>query len=287
MTLSRRTFMTAPTLGFLPGIFGERVSAFSQRRVAEIDWYYEVRGRGAPIVLIPSGEGDCGSFEQTAELLARRFRVLTFDMPGFSRSSDPPDFAHYSMTRAATEIAALVRALHFEPATFYGCSSGGHIALCLAAEHRELVRNVVVHEVAGLATVSTARSLTALDDDAVVATCIDRFRNQLNESPQAWDALGSAYHQRLKRNYVTWVRRYLAPDRFRTFTPSDLRVRPVTWTTGRLSLDAERFADQISLAKAAGIVVGSLQCRHFPQVSIPDELARHIAATVSSGSPAQ
>lgn len=286
MSLTRRTFMTAPTLGFLPSVFGERVSAFARRRVAQIDWYYEARGRGAPIVLIPSGEGDCGSFERTAELLARRFRVLTFDMPGFSRSSDPPDFAHYSMTRAAAEIAALVRALDVEPATFYGCSSGGHIALCLAAEHRELVRNVVVHEVAGLATVSPARSLTELDDDAVVATCIDRFRNQLNESPQAWDALGSAYRQRLKRNYVTWVRRYIAPERFRTFTPSDLRVRPLTWTTGRLSLNADRFAEQIALAKSAGIAVGSLPCRHFPQVSIPDQLADHITATVSSGFPA-
>lgn len=71
MTLSRRTFMTAPALGVLPSIFGERMSAFAQRRVAEIDWYYEIRGRGAPIVLIPSGEGDCGSFERTAERLAR------------------------------------------------------------------------------------------------------------------------------------------------------------------------------------------------------------------------
>lgn len=238
-------------------------------------------------MLIPSGEGDCGSFERTAERLARRYRVLTFDMPGFSRSSDPPDFAHYSMSRAATEIAALVRALDVGPATFYGCSSGGHIALCLAAEHRELVRNVVVHEVAGLATVNTARSLTELDDDAVVATCIDRFRNQLNESPQAWDALGRAYHQRLRRNYVTWVRRYLGPERFRTFSPADLRIRPATWTTGRLSLNLDRFAEQIALAKSAGIAVGSLPCRHFPQVSIPDQLADHIAATVSSGSRAR
>jgi len=70
------------------------------------------------------------------------------------------------MTRAAAEIAALVRALDFGPATFYGCSSGGHIALCLAAEHRDLVRKVVVHEVAGLATVHPARSPTELDDDA-------------------------------------------------------------------------------------------------------------------------
>ncbi len=287
MTVTRRTFIIASALGLYPAILRERVFASAQRRIAEITWYYEVRGQGAPIVLIPSGEGDCGSFEKTAKMLARRFRVLTFDMPGFSRSSDPPDFEHYSMTRAAAEIAALVRALDFGPATFYGCSSGGHLALCLAADHRELVRNVVIHEVAGLAGSGAASSLTQLDDDAVVATCIDRFRNQLNESPQAWDALGSAYHQRLKRNYVTWVRRYVAPGRFRTFTPADVRVRPVTWTIGGLSLNAERFANNIALANAADIAVGSLPCRHFPQVSIPDQLASHIAATAASSPRAQ
>jgi pimeloyl-ACP methyl ester carboxylesterase len=83
--------------------------------------------------------------------------VLTFDMPGFSRSSDPPDFANYSMGRAAHEVAGLVRALGLGPATFYGCSSGGQVALCLTAEHSDLVRNVAVHEVP-LSTTTRGRS---------------------------------------------------------------------------------------------------------------------------------
>ena len=104
----------------------------------------------------------------------------------------------------------------------------------------------------------------------------------MNESQEAWDALGEAYHELLKRNYVTWVRRYLAPDRFRAFSPRDLQQRPVTWTIGRLSLNAERFAANFAVAKAAGITVGWLPCRHFPQVSIPDQLADHIAAVATA-----
>src|SRR5262249_30830254 len=79
------------------------------RRVDFIDWYCELRGTGPTIVLIPSGEGDCASFEKVATSLSRQFTVLTFDMPGFSRSSDPPDFANYSMSRAAHEVAGLVQ----------------------------------------------------------------------------------------------------------------------------------------------------------------------------------
>ena len=51
-----------------------------------IDWYCEQRGDGPPVVLVPSGGGDCASFDQAAAQLANQFSVLTFDMPGFSRS---------------------------------------------------------------------------------------------------------------------------------------------------------------------------------------------------------
>jgi hypothetical protein len=98
--------------------------AGSYRQVDSITWYYELRGRGPAVVLIPSGEGDCGSFEKVAVALSGEFTVLTFDMPGFSRSSDPPAFGSYSMAQAASEVVALVRALGLPPATFYGCSSG-------------------------------------------------------------------------------------------------------------------------------------------------------------------
>lgn len=123
---------------------------------------------------------------------------------------------------------------------------------------------------------AVANPLTTLADDEIVKISKDRFRNELNESPAAWDALGEAFHDRLARNYVTWVRRYLAPGRFRRFAPDDLRGRPVTWTIGSLS-PTDRFIDNIVAAEAASLHVGSLMCRHFPQVSIPDALAEHIA----------
>jgi len=253
-----------------------RVEASFRHRVDAIDWYCELRGRGPTIVLIPSGEGDCGSFERVATSLSGTFTVLTFDMPGFSRSSEPPNFADYSLSRAASEVAALVRSLELGPATFYGCSSGGVVALCFTADHADLVRNVVVHEVPLSPARGELSRLTTLDDDEIVRACQDRFRNQLNENAEAWDALGEAFHKRLKRNYVTWVRRYVQQNRYlRTFAPEELQRRPVTWTIGGLT-PAERFFDNVVTAHAAGIQLGLLQCKHFPQVSIPEVLANHI-----------
>ncbi len=245
-----------------------------RQRVDSIDWYYESNGRGPAVVLIPSGEGDCRSFENVGDLLSKEFSVLTFDMPGFSRSSEPPNFDRYSMTQAANEVAALVRSIGIESATFYGCSSGGLVALSLGADHPELVRNVVVHEVPLAPNPMIAR-LTALSDDEVVRVCKDLFDNMMNENAEAWGALGEAYHKRLEKNFVTWVRRYVAAMDFRTFTTEELRRRPVTWTIGGLT-PAAAFFDNVITACNAGLPIGLLMCRHFPQVSIPEVLAEHI-----------
>jgi hypothetical protein len=76
---------------------------------------------------------------------------------------------------------------------------------------------------------------------------------------------------------VTWVRRYVGQDRlFRPFSVEELRRRPVTWTIGGLSA-AFMFFDNVVTAQAAGIPIGLLMCKHFPQVSIPDALADHIS----------
>ena len=287
MKPSRRRFMTASFLGSLGLIARSPSSAQSRprtdtataeiglrRQVDSISWYYELRGRGPTIVLIPSGEGDCGSFEKVAIGLAGEFTVLTFDMPGFSRSSDPPEFGRYSMAQAANEVAALVRALGLGPATFYGCSSGGQVALSLAADHSDLVRKAIVHEVP--LPPGNRSDLTKLSDAEIVRACKDLFRNDLNENAAAWDGLGDAYHKRLERNYVTWVRRYVAGDRIlRNFTVDELRRRPVTWTIGGLT-PAARFFSNVVAAHSAGIPIGLLMCKHFPQVSVPEVLADHI-----------
>jgi len=255
-----------------------------RRQVDTIDWYYELRGSGPTIVLIPSREGDCGSFDKVAGLLSVQFRVLTFDMPGFSRSSDPPNFESYSMGQAAREVAALVRSLELGPATFFGCSSGGQVALRLAAQEPDLVRRAIVHEVAPAApipqTPSGGTPLPALSpsssDEDIVLACTYRFRNVMNESAEAWDSLGEAYHRRLEPNYVTWVRRYFGLPDLRMPTSAELQRRPVTWTIGGLT-EAAKFFDNVVAAHAAGIDVGLLMCKHFPQVSIPEMLSDHIS----------
>src|SRR5580700_9446825 len=96
-----------------------------KHKASDIEWYCELRGSGPTVVLIPSGEGDCGNFATVADALADEFTVLTFDMPGFSRSSSPPDFDKVTAQMLGDQISSLVKSLGLAPGTFYGCSSGG------------------------------------------------------------------------------------------------------------------------------------------------------------------
>lgn len=243
--------------------------------VGDIHWYCERRGTGPNVVLVPSGEGDCASFDAVAAALADTFTVLTFDTPGFSRSGPPADPTQISVATLGDQVAALVRSLGIRSAAFYGCSSGGRAVLDLAVRHADLVRRAIVHEVATTGKGPLA-DLIALDDAGVVQACKHIFGAVMNEDPAAWNNVGEAYHKRLERNYVTWVRRYVATiDSIPPLAPASLGGRPITWTIGGLNPVAA-FFNNIPIAFEARIPLGLLMCRHFPQVSIPSELARHI-----------
>ncbi|WP_202931600.1 alpha/beta fold hydrolase [Mycobacterium neumannii] len=244
--------------------------------MGDVDWYCERRGDGPPIVLVPSGEGDCGSFDRVAAALANEFSVLTFDMPGFSRSRvTRPDLI--SVPALADQIAELVASLSLPAATYFGCSSGGVAVLDLIIRHGELVRRAVVHEVAMSSALALLNGLVDLDDSAVIAVCRDLFANLMNDDAAAWEALGADFHKRLEPNYVTWVRRYVAAGIVREPSPDELVGKPITWTIGGLS-PAATFLDNVVLAVRAGISITTLMCKHFPQVSTPDVLAEHIRA---------
>ena len=247
-----------------------------------IDLYCELRGSGPSVVLIPSGEGDCGSFAKVADELAKDFNVLTFDMPGFSRSSPPPDFGRVTADELADQVASLVTSLNLAPASFYGCSSAGLAALSLVARHADVVRNAVVHEAVLINDVPLPEVVEALfgmnnlDDVAIVGACKDLFRTKFISDGRAWDALGDEYHRRLEKNYVTWVRHYVwAGLANRTYSSEELTRRPIAWSIGGFS-EVWFGVSNLRVAQRANLTVDILPCKHFPQVEIPGLLTDRI-----------
>jgi hypothetical protein len=145
--------------------------------------------------------------------------------------------------------------------------------LNLIAAHPELVSNGIAHKVAINADYINGKSESLLPN--LCAQCKTIFWVLMNEDQAAWDELGKDYHARLERNYVTWVRQYVSyAGPLPAFGPADFTNRPLGWTIGGSPRPWRSSAT--SNCTALGISVGLLPCKHFPQVSIPDQLADHI-----------
>jgi pimeloyl-ACP methyl ester carboxylesterase len=107
--------------------------------------YYEVRGEGQPLLMIPGGGGDGGSYSLVADILSDEFKVITYDRRANARSTmnDPQNF---EISQQSRDAVAVLRELGEPRALVFGNSSGAVIALDLAKTDPESVVAVVAHE---------------------------------------------------------------------------------------------------------------------------------------------
>jgi len=111
-------------------------------QLKEVRLYYESRGDGPPVVLIPGfGNGLWIWFKQTEEL-ARRFRVVTFDPRGVARSEGRDEA--FTIADLADDLAALLDALEVEAAHVLGASFGGFVAQEFALKYPTMTRSLVL-----------------------------------------------------------------------------------------------------------------------------------------------
>jgi len=103
---------------------------------------YELRGSGAPLVMIHGAQGDQTMFAGLAAAFAPKCHVLTFDQRG-TGLSDKPDMT-YTIAMIADDTAALMDHVGFSAAHIIGVSMGGMIAQEFALRHPKKVRSLVL-----------------------------------------------------------------------------------------------------------------------------------------------
>jgi pimeloyl-ACP methyl ester carboxylesterase len=109
--------------------------------------YYEVRGSGPVLLMMPGGPADAGNFRHIAEQLAADYTVVTYDPRGLSHSTlDGPVRDERIVEIFADDVHRLLTATAKEPAFVFASSGGAVIGLELAARHPEQVRTLVSHE---------------------------------------------------------------------------------------------------------------------------------------------
>ena len=123
--------------------------------------HHRTAGDGPPLLLIHGAAEDVAMLAPQAQAFAARGRrTIWYDRRGTGGSSRDgwPDGG---VARHADDAADLLRELAAAPATVLGFSSGGVIAMALAARHPELVTEAIAWEPALLGVLPGAAALHA------------------------------------------------------------------------------------------------------------------------------
>ena len=119
-----------------PGSEGATVS------VNGIEMYYEVHGRGTPLVLLRGFSQSGSAWLPVLESLSAEYEVILPDLRGHGRSTNPEsDFAH---RQAALDIFALLDHLEVGQFKAMGISTGGMTLLHMATAQPDRVQAMVL-----------------------------------------------------------------------------------------------------------------------------------------------
>jgi pimeloyl-ACP methyl ester carboxylesterase len=107
--------------------------------------YYEVRGQGQTLLMIPPAGGDGWQYSFVADILADEYKVITYDRRANGRSTmNAPQ--NFEISQQSRDALAVLHATGETSAFVFGNSSGAVIALDMAKTQPQAVRAVLAHE---------------------------------------------------------------------------------------------------------------------------------------------
>lgn len=106
--------------------------------------YVESPDTGSPLILIPGQAGTWQSYEKVLIPLSKRHRVYAVDVRGHGKSTWTT--GEYNFKLIGDDFTAFIEEIVKEPTVVSGNSSGGLIALWLAANKPDLIKGIVLED---------------------------------------------------------------------------------------------------------------------------------------------
>lgn len=104
--------------------------------------YYEVHGRGEPLVLVQGFAGGAQAWGLQVAAFKKRFRVITLDNRGVGRTGRSPE--PYTIKTMADDVIGLLDHLVIDSANILGLSMGGMIAQEIAISYPLRVKKLIL-----------------------------------------------------------------------------------------------------------------------------------------------
>lgn len=259
-------------------------------RVGAFDWPYLEGGEGETIVMVHGFGGDKDNWTRFAREMAKGYRVIVPDLPGFGENLRLPEKG-YGMTAQVQRLHAFVQQMGLREFHIVGNSMGGHISALYAHAYPEQVQTLALFNNAGIVT---AKNSEVFDE-------IEAGRNPLLvDSVEDFDRLlGLMFHE---MPYIPGpLKQYFAERafRYRDFTAkifedyrgdfTDLEPLLAEIETRSLVLwgDVDRVLDVSALPimdrglpNSTAVIME--QCGHIPMIERPAETADHYRVFLSA-----
>ena len=169
--------------------------------------YYEVYGKGEPLLLIPGISVNHLARADEVPVYAREFKVIVFDPRGTGQSSFP-EGVQLTMALMADDAAALLDAIGVDTAYVYGFSMGGSVAQEMVLRHPEKTSSLIL----GAASPGGLHSIPA---EPLATAAMGAFYSQGVEVPSFLEGLFSpaflAEHRSEILEGLEWLYDYPQP----------------------------------------------------------------------------
>jgi 2-succinyl-6-hydroxy-2,4-cyclohexadiene-1-carboxylate synthase len=114
------------------------------KNVNGIQYHFEIHGDGEPLLLLHGFTGSIENWRPLVPHLAKKFSVITVDLPGHGKTDSPTDFFRYDMSFVAADLVQLMHSLGHAYFHLVGYSMGGRLALYLTIHYPSLVNKLVL-----------------------------------------------------------------------------------------------------------------------------------------------
>jgi pimeloyl-ACP methyl ester carboxylesterase len=109
-----------------------------------VDIYYEVHGKGPPLLLTHGYSSTSAMWQGQVAALSKNHTLILWDMRGHGQSGYPDDPTAYSEALTVGDMAALLDKVGARSAIIGGLSLGGYMSLAFYRAHPERVRALLI-----------------------------------------------------------------------------------------------------------------------------------------------
>ena len=107
-----------------------------------IQYHYQIRGQGEPLLLLHGGLGSTDMFAPIMPMLGAKRQIIGVDLQGHGRT--PLGSRPISMAAMGADMAVILKKLGYGPVDVMGYSMGAGVAFQLAVQHPQQVRRLVL-----------------------------------------------------------------------------------------------------------------------------------------------